>query len=83
MGPAPPLAASGATGPKIGFGGNTALPPIPPPPKELPLVRLNATQVFLRVLILLGVAYVILVLGQELIVGARNTACAVPSPLCR
>ena len=70
--------------PDIGFGDAAKpLPPLPPPPKSLPLVTLNPTQVFLRTIIILGSLYIVLVLGQQAMISLKMTACAVPSPLCR
>lgn len=42
---------------------------------------MNPTQVFLRTVIVLGLVYVLFVVGREVV---QFSACAVPtSPLCR
>lgn len=83
--PAPSPSSRAPNRPDIGFGEHAArpLPPLPPPPKSLPIVALNPTQVVLRTIILLGVLYIVLVLGQQAMISLKMTACAVPSPLCR
>lgn len=85
VGPAPAPSSRAASRPDIGFGDHAArpLPPLPPPPKSLPLTTLNPTQVMLRTMILLGALYVALVLGQQAMVSLKMAACTVPSPLCR
>lgn len=79
---APPPSAAVASTPDIGFGdGSKPLPPLPPPPKSLPITALNPTQVFLRTLIVLGACYLLFLLGRRLV---EFSACAVPgSPLCQ
>lgn len=75
----PPIAAALATG--RGLGDSAPLPVLPPPPKSLPLVTMNPTQVFLRAVIVLGALYVLFVVGREFV---RFSACAMPSsPLCQ
>jgi len=75
---APPIAS--ALAPDEDLATTRPLPTLPPPPKSLPLVALNPTQVFLRAVIVLGAMYVLFVIGREVV---RFSACAVPSsPLC-
>ena len=66
----------------VGLGEQAArpLPSLPPPPKSLPLVQLNPTQVFLRAIIVLGGAYLLFTVARQFV---EYSACAVPTPLCR
>jgi hypothetical protein len=65
------------TRPDVGFGDGTSrpLPPIPPPPAELPRASLNPAQIVLRTLIVLAAAYLIVTFGHNAI---QMTVCMVP-----
>jgi hypothetical protein len=60
---------------------------MPPPPRARPLVRLTPTQVFLRAIIVVGLAYIVIQLGSAAMVSMRNLACSNPNtydmPLCQ
>jgi hypothetical protein len=80
---APPPAAST---PDIGLGRpDKELPPLPPPPKSLPITRLNPTQVVLRTVIVLGCLYLLFVVGRMLIQRSTDNLCntAIPLKMCQ
>ena len=77
---APPPVAARAPGQGLGDARPLSAEQLPPPPKSLPIVRLNPTQVFLRAVIVIGCLYLLFVVGRSAL---QASACAIPgSPIC-
>lgn len=77
---APPPAASAKTTADVGFGGRAerALPPLPPPPENLPFASMNGGQIILRVIIVLGIAYLVATFGGRIL---HDSACGAPEAI--
>ncbi len=60
---------------------------MPPPPRSRPIVALTPTQVFLRAIIVLGLAYIVIQIGSAAVMTMRNAACSNPNawnmPMCQ
>lgn len=82
----PAKAVAGPTPHDIGFGDRSdrVLPPLPPPPEARPFEKYNATQIFLRAIIVVAAVYIVLVVGRSTLAAVKAQACAVnPSaPAC-
>jgi len=89
VGGPPPPSRPGPTKPDVGLGENSArpLPAMPPPPRSRPIVALTPTQVFLRAIIVLGLAYIVITIGSAAMMSVRNRACSDPRvwhmPMCQ